>query len=75
MSSKAVKSTTLRLVTYDAERQLLRLEFQDHSIYEYSGVPAGVHDALLQAQSKGGYFNRTIRNHFPSARVTADCLS
>lgn len=30
----------------------------------YSGVPREVFDELQQAESKGGYFNRNIRNTY-----------
>ena len=62
----SVESTTLATVIYDAERELLRLEFRDRLVYDYFGVPAAIHDALLQSISKGGYFNRMIRSRFPT---------
>ena len=40
MKTIAVDSTTLRTVGYDAERQLLQIEFQDRSLYQYFDVPA-----------------------------------
>ena len=67
MNATAVDSTTLATVAYDAVRELLQLEFRDRAIYHYSGVPADVHEALLRAPSKGGYFNRVIRGQFPYA--------
>lgn len=65
----SVESTTLATVIYDAERELLRLEFRDRLVYDYFGVPAAIHDALLQSTSKGGYFNRMIRSRFPYKRL------
>ena len=65
MNVTAVESTTLATVAYDAARQLLQLEFCSRAIYQYFGVPAAVHEALLCAPSKGGYFNRFIRGYFP----------
>ena len=64
MNPTAVESTTLATIAYDAERELLQLEFRDRLIYQYFGVPAEVHDALLRAPSKGSYFNRIIRGRF-----------
>jgi hypothetical protein len=65
MNVTAVESTTLAMVAYDDARELLQLEFRSRAIYQYFGVPAAVHTALLRAPSKGSYFNRIIRGHFP----------
>jgi hypothetical protein len=65
MNVTAVDSTTLAMVAYDDARELLRLEFRSRAIYQYFGVPAAVHAALLRAPSKGRYFNRVIRGRFP----------
>jgi KTSC domain len=59
-----VESTTLATVGYDETRKLLQLEFCSRAVYVYFGVPATVHQALLDAPSKGRYFNRTIRGRF-----------
>jgi len=63
-----VQSAPLSTVAYDAAQEILRIEFRDHSIYQYFGVPPSVYEALLQAPSKGGYFNRAIRDCYPYAR-------
>jgi hypothetical protein len=60
----AVESITLSVVAYDEAREVLRLQFRSGAIYEYSDVPAGVHAALLNAPSRGGYFNQSIRGRF-----------
>lgn len=57
MNVTAVESTTLATVAYDEARELLRLEFRSQAIYQYWGVPALVHQALLSSPSKGIYFN------------------
>jgi len=67
MNEKRVESTTLRAVAYDDGREVLQLEFCTRAIYHYYGVPAGVYEALLDAASKGSYFNRVIRGRFPYA--------
>ena len=70
MRITAVESTTIATVGYDDALELLKVEFRSHAIYEYFGVPASVHDALLGAQSKGGFFNRVIRRGFRYCRVS-----
>jgi KTSC domain-containing protein len=61
----AVESSTIASVGYDLTQGLLQLEFCSGAVYHYFGVPAGVHEALLEAPSKGSYFNRAIRGRFP----------
>lgn len=71
MQIATVESTTLATVAYDEVRQLLQLEFCSRAVYFYFGVPAAVHQALLDAPSKGRYFNGSIRGRFPYRAV--DC--
>jgi len=69
MKSATVESTSLATVAYDADHQILRIEFRDRTVYQYSSVPADVHEALLHASSKGSFFNRVIRGQFPYTRI------
>ena len=70
MNVTAVESTTLSTVAYDEARELLRLKFCSRAIYDYLGVPSTVHEALLCAPSKGGYFNRFIRGQYPFRQLS-----
>ena len=65
MHVATVDSSTLATVAYDETRGLLRLGFCSGAVYEYRGVPAVLHQALLDAPSKGRYFNHAIRERFP----------
>lgn len=67
MKTTILESTTLATVAYDAARALLQVEFVDRAVYQYFGVPAEVHDALLRAPSKGRFFNSAIRGRFTYA--------
>jgi KTSC domain-containing protein len=69
MRLTTVQSTTLATVIYDEVRMVLQLEFRSRAIYQYGGVPHGVHEALLRAPSKGRYFNQAIRGRFPFRRI------
>ena len=71
MLTTAVESTALETVVYDDASQMLWLEFRSHAVYCYFAVPASVHHALLEADSKGAFFNQRIRGRF-SYRKTAD---
>jgi len=68
MNITTVESTTLAALAYDDAHEILQLEFRSRAIYRYLGVPAPVYEALLAAPSKGKYFNRAIRGHYPYSR-------
>jgi hypothetical protein len=72
MNVTAVESTTLSALAYDDARGMLRLQFRSRAVYQYFGVPAAVHEGLLRAPSKGSYFNRVIRGHFPCSLVASE---
>lgn len=69
MRVATVESSTLATVAYDERREVLQLGFCSGAVYEYSGVPATVPQALLDAPSKGRYFNDAIRGRFAYRRV------
>ena len=64
MNSTTVESTALAAVAYEESQQALQLEFRSGALYEYLGVPADVHEELLDSASKGSYFNRAIRERY-----------
>jgi len=64
-----VESSTLATIAYDSTRELLQLEFNSHAFYQYFGVPATVHEGLMDARSKGSFFNQNIRGKFLYRRI------
>jgi len=64
MNGAAVESTTLAGFAYDEASEVLELEFRSGAVYRYFGVPATVYEGLLCAESRGKYFNQTIRGRF-----------
>lgn len=75
MKITIVESTILRTVAYHCDRKLLQLEFHNGAVYQYFNVPAAFHDGLLEAPSKGTYFNHFIRDKFDYAQVKTASLS
>jgi hypothetical protein len=67
--SVPVDSSLLVNVAYDASTLILQLTFHSGARYRYFDVPARVYTALLAAESKGAYFNQSIRGHFAFALV------
>jgi hypothetical protein len=67
----ATQSSSLAQVAYDPRRSILQVEFRDGATYQYADVPVETYHDLLQADSKGAYFNRCVRNIFRHALVRA----
>jgi len=73
----AVQSSLLAGVAYDHDQAVLHLEFRSGTVYQYFQVPGHTYQDLMQADSKGEYFNRHIRSVFrytrcdPGARSAA----
>ncbi|HEV7668313.1 MAG TPA: KTSC domain-containing protein [Thermoanaerobaculia bacterium] len=68
MHRESVDSSSLSGVGYDSSSRTLEIEFVSGRIYRYQGVPQGIYSALLEAPSKGQFFNREIRDRFPYSR-------
>jgi len=64
MKRTAVDSTVLVSVAYSAPRRLLEIELCSGDVYRYFDVPLRTYAELINADSKGRYFNANIRNSF-----------
>jgi len=65
MERVPLQSTTLASVVYHAALRRPEIEFRTGKRYLYFQVPPQRYRELLDAESKGAYFNRHIRNCFP----------
>lgn len=64
-----VESSDLASLGYDKEMKILEVEFVSGSVYQYVNVPENVYIELLKSESKGGYFNKHIRDGYQSSKV------
>ena len=62
-------STAIRRIEYRAEQSALEIEFVTGRVYRYLAVPEAVADGFRQVRSKGGYFNRALRDRFQFVRL------
>ena len=69
MYRRPVDSTLIRSVGYDIASSVLEVEFDAGTVYEYYDVPLSVYSALMEAESKGSYFNDHIKDMYPYAQV------
>lgn len=65
----AVESSSVTFVGFDASLPAMEIEFAGGAVYRYFAVPAAVHAALMDASSKGVFFNLNVRAKYPFARV------
>lgn len=62
-----VDSTHLFDVNY--EDGVLKIEFHDGSIYDYSDVPVGIFQELMGASSKSAFFRANIKGKYEYTKV------
>jgi hypothetical protein len=64
-----VSSTDIAQIGYEADSQILEVEFLSGGVYQYSNVPPNVLDEFMAASSKGRYFNAFVKGRYPTTRV------
>ena len=69
MERAFVSSSNIRSIGYDPDSMTLEVEFNTGGVYQYPGVPQFEYDALMNAGSKGTYFNANIKSRFSSAKM------
>ena len=60
-----VSSRAIAAVGYDASTGRLKITFQQGYTYDFCNVPAAVFKQLMDARSKGSYYNEHIRDKYP----------
>jgi hypothetical protein len=69
MERVSVSSSNIRSIGYDSDSMTLEVEFNSGAVYQYQGVPQAEYDAVMNAGSKGRYFNASIKNRFPCVKL------
>jgi hypothetical protein len=64
-----VQSSAITSVRYDHAKRELDITFTTGKLYHYLNVPLEVYVALLDAESKGHFFNKNVRDVFPCAEA------
>lgn len=62
-------SSVIRSFRYDPADARLDIEFVSGRRYAYHDVPERVVEAMRRAGSKGGFFNRRIRDRYRFTRL------
>jgi lysyl-tRNA synthetase class 2 len=58
------QSVAIKSFDYDAEKKILKIEFNHGGIYKYLDVPKSIYKELKETPSVGQYFNSKIRDKF-----------
>jgi hypothetical protein len=69
MQRVRLESSVLASALYFPKEQVLELEFRSGAIYRYFGFPERQYGEFLAADSKGTYFNRSIRDQYPYQQI------
>lgn len=65
----AVESAAISAIEHDAASGRLAIQFVSGEVYAYDGVPRAVYAAMLEAPSKGSFFQERIRDLYPFVRL------
>ncbi len=66
-----VESSLIRSISYDFASSLLEVEFLDGRSYEYFDVPYSVYLEFTEADSKGSFFNQSIRDGYDHRAIAS----
>jgi hypothetical protein len=69
MFREPVVSTSIASVGFDADNEMLEVQFVSGSIYRYREVEEDVYDRFLAASSKGSFFNEHIKDAYLCEQV------
>jgi hypothetical protein len=70
MEMKKINAGKLRAIGYDPRERILRVEFEDGSAIDYSGVGAEVWRSLSTSGAAWSYYRDNIEEEFPGRRGT-----
>lgn len=66
---KAVESSTIDKIGYDAAGEKLTISFDSGETYNYLKVPEKTYKGLMKAKSKGKYFHKNIKDQFEAEKA------
>lgn len=69
MVRQRVASSNVASIGYDASASALEVEFHSGAIYQYFGVPAHIHGALMRSVSKGSFLADHVKDQYRYLRV------
>jgi hypothetical protein len=64
-----LQSSNLSGCDYDPATRTLTIAFNSGSTYAYAGVSEDVYDGLRTSPSPGSYFQRQIKDRYPTEKI------
>ena len=64
----APESSNIIRYSYEETNQILTVEFNSGSRYDYYDVPTHIFEGMKTADSKGKYLNSNVKGHYRYAR-------
>lgn len=69
MNRTRVDSRMVLSVGYDYDHEVLELEFNNGSVYQYLDVPESAHRMLTRSESVGKYVHAEIVDQYTTIRI------
>lgn len=69
MNRKSVVSSTIAAIGYDSENEILEVEFNNRSVYQYFDVPLYEYEGIMEADSHGGYLAKHIKDTYRYEKI------
>lgn len=69
MRCEYVKSSGIKSIGYDPAEKVLEVEFLTGHVYQYFKVPKKIYLAFISADSKGRYFDYSIRDYYAFKKI------
>lgn len=69
MKRQQVESLNLASIGYDAENEILEVQFNHGGVYQYFDVPENVYEELMNADSHGRYFVANIKDDYEYQKI------
>lgn len=70
MDRTPVTSSNIVSIWYDEENRVLEIEFNNSGVYQYTWIPVGICNSLMNASSHGQYFNENIKNSYSYKKIS-----
>ena len=70
-----VYSSMAAQIGYDADREILQIEFNSGAVYQYADVDPHTWEDLRSSDSIGSFYNDEIKGYYPATKLDRDCES
>lgn len=69
MNKQQVTSSNIESVGYDSDEQTMEVTFLNGATYQYFDVPEEIFTSMINADSVGSYFAKTVKGTYRFSKV------